>query len=138
MNKIIVADADSLVALAHKNDANHEKARKIAESLRNRAYQIIYPNTAILEAVTTLKRALNLPDRAHLIVRQYLAGAFIIEYVDEKLQTEASKLFDQKASSKQNTIFDALVAVAAKKLQADAIFSFDNWYPKLGFKLASE
>lgn len=136
MNNFVVGDADSLIALAYKDDTNHEKARQIAENLLLRGYQIIYPNTAILEAVTSLKRALNLPDKAHLIVKQYIAGAFIIEYIDEDLQIEAGRLFDEKALSKKNTIFDAIVATTTKKLGADAIFSFDSWYAKLGFKLA--
>lgn len=29
--------------------------------------------------------------------------------------------------SKQNTLFDAVVATIAKELNADAIFSFDEW-----------
>ncbi len=34
--------------------------------------------------------------------------------------------------------FDAVVAACAEKLEADVIFSFDDWYQKLGFKLAEE
>lgn len=46
----------------------------------------------------------------------------------------AYEIFD-KAKSKQNTFFDAIVAATAKKLGAECIFSFDGWYPKLGLKL---
>jgi predicted nucleic acid-binding protein len=34
-------------------------------------------------------------------------------------------------------VFDALVAAVAKKNNADAIFSFDAWYQKQGFKLVT-
>jgi predicted nucleic acid-binding protein len=34
-------------------------------------------------------------------------------------------------------LFDALVATFAKKYNADAIFSFDEWYKNLGFKLVT-
>jgi predicted nucleic acid-binding protein len=34
-------------------------------------------------------------------------------------------------------LFDALVAAVAKKNNADAIFSFDEWYKKLGFTLVT-
>lgn len=138
MNNIIVGDADSLIALAYKDDANHERARKISRDLLDKGYQVIYPNTAILEAITALKRALNLPDKAHLINRQYQAGAFLVEYIDEEIQQEASKIFEEKAISKKNTIFDATIAATAEKLDAAGIFSFDSWYLKLGFKLAGE
>lgn len=138
MNNIIVGDADSLIALAHKDDSNHKKARHLAEYLLSKGYKIIYPNTAILEAITTLKRALNLPEKAHLINRQYLQEAFDVEYLNEEVQKNASQLFEEKAVSKKNTIFDAVVAATAQKLGADEIFSFDSWYPKLGFRLVGE
>ncbi|MDP3732992.1 MAG: hypothetical protein Q8Q91_00480 [Candidatus Daviesbacteria bacterium] len=44
----------------------------------------------------------------------------------------------RKAVSKHNTFFDAIVAATAEKLNADGIFSFDSWYPKLGFKLVDK
>ncbi len=136
-NKIVVGDADSLIALAFKDDANHEKAKKISEQLLSQAYEIVYPNTAILEAITTLRRALNLSDKAQLVNHQYQQGNYTVEYVDEGIQLKASQRW-QKAESKKNTIFDAVVAQTAVKLNADCIFSFDSWYKKLGFKLASD
>lgn len=138
MNSIVIGDADSLIALAHKDDSNHTKARRLSEWLLSKGYQIIYPNTAILEAITSLRQALNLSQRAHLINKQYQAGAFIVEYIGEEIQKKASKIFEEKAVSKQNTIFDAVVVATAEKLRADAIFSFDNWYSKLGFRLVEE
>lgn len=134
-NKIIIGDTDSLVALANSQDANHEKARDIAGKLAEKSYTVIYPNTAILETITVLKRRLNLTDRAELIAKQALAGAFTIIWVDEEIQIKATKLFIDKASSKKNTIFDCIVAVCAQSNSADGIFSFDSWYPKLGLSL---
>lgn len=67
-----------------------------------------------------------------------IAGAFQVEYISADIMKKAAEIFDAKAISKQNTLFDAIVAATAEKLEADAIFSFDDWYPKLGFKLASE
>ena len=134
-NKIVVGDADSLVALVYKDDANHIRAQKISEWLLSVGYEIVYPNTAILEAITALKRSLDLADEAHLINRQYLAGAFTVEYIDKEIQGRASQRFD-KTNSKKNTIFDAVVAETADNLGADYIFSFDAWFPKEGFVLA--
>lgn len=136
-HKIAIGDADSLVALAYQSDANHIRAQKVSQWLLSKGYEIIYPNTAILEAITTLKRSLSLTDEAHLINRQYQARAFNIEYVNEKVQKRASQRFD-KTHSKKNTIFDAVVIEVAIDLGADLIFSFDSWYPKEGFNLAKE
>jgi predicted nucleic acid-binding protein len=135
VTKIIVADADALIALALEEDPHHEKAKTIANRLEGQAYTIIFPITVFPEALTTLKRAFNQPIKAHLINRQLQQGAFHIEYLDAEIMNRASQIFDH-AKSKQNTLFDAIVAATAEKLEADAIFSFDEWYPKLGFTLA--
>ena len=137
MNKLAIGDADGLVALADEKDANHDRAQRVSKWLLDKGYEIIFPNTAILEAITALKRAKNLPEKAHLINRQYKAGAFLVEFINEEIQRRASSRFE-KTVSKKNTIFDAIVIEVAVELQADYIFSFDGWYPKEGFKLAPE
>lgn len=134
-NPIVVADADALIALALENDPNHRRAQQIANSLMKNLVTIVFPVTVFPEAITSLKRAANQPEKAHLINRQYLAGAFQVEYINADIMKKAAEIFDKKAVSKQNTLFDAIVAATAEKLGADAIFSFDNWYGKLGFKL---
>lgn len=136
-SKIVIGDADSLIALAFKDDANHEQAKKISEKLLSLTYEIIYPNTAILEAITTLRRALNLPDKALLVNQQYQQGNITVEYINEVIQLKASQRW-QQADSKKNTIFDAVVAETAVAFNADYIFSFDDWYRKQGFTLTSE
>lgn len=135
MNKIIIGDSDGLIALASKDDYNHRKAVEISAKWIKEGNQVYFPNTVIVETITTLKRGKNLPDKAHLINRQYQQGVFNIIYVDEKIQKRASELFEE-AKSKQNTFFDAIVAICAEYLKADTIFSFDGWYAKLGYKLA--
>ncbi len=136
VDKIIIADADILVSLAYKSDSNHKRARNITEKLSAKLYNIFFPNTAILEAITALKRGLNQPVLANLINQQYQQGSYNIIYIDEKTQLAASRLFEEKSRSKHHTIFDALVATVAEEYSADAIFSFDKWYKELGKKLA--
>lgn len=133
-----MADADALLALALEDDPHHEKAVVIAKMLIENAITMIFPVTVFPEAITTLKRAFNQSEKAHLLNRQYLAGAFQVEYINEDIMKKAAEIFDKKAVSKRNTLFDAIVAATAEKLEAEAIFSFDEWYPKLGFKLVSE
>ena len=133
-SKIVVGDADSLVALADKQDSNNSKAVKITTWLLSKDYEIIYPNTAILEAITALKRAKNLPDKANLIAEQYLEGAFAVQFISEMIQSQATQRFI-KTNSKQDTIFDCLVAEVALELKADFVFSFDKFYTKQGLSL---
>lgn len=133
----VVADADALVALLLEEDPHHDKAVSISRMLIKLEATIIYPVTVFPETITYLKRSLNQTEKAHLLNRQYLAGDFQVEYIDEEIMKRASQIFN-KAVSKQNTLFDAIVAACAEKLEAEYIFSFDSWYPKLGFKLAGE
>lgn len=137
-NPVVVADADALIALALEGDPNHNRAQQIAGLLRKKLVTVVFPVTVFPEAITSLKRAANQPQKAHLLNRQYLAGAFQVEYISEDIMKKAAEIFDKKAVSKQNTLFDAIVAATAERLEADAIFSFDEWYSKLGFKLVSQ
>ena len=136
-SKIVVGDADALIGLSLEEDPHHENAHKIVEFLSKRAFTIIFPLTVFPEAITSLKRAANQPEKAHKLNKEYLDGVFQVEYVGEEIMRRAAEIFD-KAKSKQNTLFDAIVAATAEKLEADAIFSFDDWYVKLGFKLAGD
>mgnify|MGYP001601221613 FL=1 len=138
MSKTIVGDADSLIALVNKEDSNHQKARRVVAGLAEKGYAVVYPNTAILEAITALTRKLDLREKAELIAKQSLAGGFSLVWVDEEIQREALRFQIDNSRSKQNTIFDCLVIACLKKVSAAGIFSFDRWYSKLGFKLAHE
>jgi len=98
---------------------------------------LLFPTTAICEAVTVLRGKLNRPEDASRIVQKFQSGDFPIQAVDHQILTDAAALFHPLAS-KKNTLFDAVVAALAKKLQADAIFRFDGWYKKIGLSLASD
>lgn len=134
---IVIGDSDGLIAILHEEDRNFLKAKKtIAKLLQNDA-RVIFPLTTIAETVTTLKRKLNQPKLAAKVIKQITSGILAIEDTDAELLESALTFFDPK-SSKQNTLFDALVAATAKKLNTKIIFSFDDWYEKLGLKLASD
>ena len=137
MNSLVVADADILVALMLEKDPHHDKAVDISSILVKQGVRIVYPVTVFPEVITTLKRAFNQPEKAHLINKQLMQGIFQISYITPEIMQRASEIFD-KAKSKKNTLFDAIVAATAQNLETDLIFSFDDWYPKLGFKLAGE
>lgn len=134
---IVVGDADSLIALFLDYDANHERAISTLIKLNQARITAIYPNTAIAEAITTLLRKHSNPELVTYLTQQYRDDRFTVEYVDEKIMKLAIEIFNPQGS-KQNTFFDAIVAACAKTLLTDAIFSFDDWYKKLGFKLASD
>ena len=133
---IIIADADAIVAQAYADDASHKQVLLLSQMLEELGAHIIFPSTAISEAVTTLQRKFSDPYLAASTLNLLTEPSIDIENIDEGIIREAKKLFNPNAS-KHNTFFDCIVATVAKKHHADAIFSFDDWYSKLGFKLVS-
>ncbi len=134
---IIIADADAIVAQAIASDSNHHSTLILGQKLEKLRAHVIFPATAITEAITTLQRKFSDPHLAAATLEVFTDSDIVIENVDQEIIREAKKLFDPKAS-KKNTLFDCIVATMAKTHRADAIFSFDEWYTKLGFKLVSD
>src|SRR3989344_3082326 len=134
---VVIGDADVLIALYMEEDGHYNEASKTSNYLHTKGYSVIFPDTAIVEAITSFQRKFSSPKLAGILTDQYKKGVFAVEYVDENIMQLAADLFNPK-SSKKNTFFDAIVASVAKSLNADAIFSFDNWYRKIGFRLASD
>ena len=136
-NTVVVADADILVALYFKNDVLHKKVSSKNRKFLETGVRIIFPNTAIAEGITTLHRKLSNSTAAALLNHHYKKRILDVEYVDEDIMQQAAEFYNPEGS-KKNTFFDAIVASVAKSLGADTIFSFDSWYKKAGFKLASD
>lgn len=133
----IVADADAIVAQAYPDDLNHLLATNIAEKLSKLGAHILYPSTAILEATTVLQGKLNSGATAYGTAVAFTQPNIKIIGVNQETLKEAVNFFSPTIS-KKDTLFDCVVATIAKDKKADAIFSFDKFYKKLGFKLASE
>jgi len=134
---LVIADADALIAFANPDDIHHHRARLVSQSLDQQGIAILFPTTAIIEAVTTLQRKLTKPQIAAFIVDEVKEGTIAIQEVDQDTLIQAVGLF-HPLGSKQNTLFDAVVAALAKRLNADAIFSFDEWYRKIGLTLTDD
>lgn len=77
------------------------------------------------------------PEDAKRILNKFQSGDFPVQVVDHAILTEAGELFNPNGS-KKNTLFDAVVAAIAKRLNANAIFSFDEWYRKIGMTLTDD
>ena len=133
----IIVDADALIALVDQDDAHSQQALALAKQLQEIEAPLLYPATTIVEAVTTLQRKLNKPALVAQLVAGIAAHHFLVETIDDELLNRAAALF-KPYGSKQNTLFDAIVATVATKHKAQAIFSFDDWYAKQGLMLVSD
>jgi len=132
----IIVDSDALIALLNIEDSLASKALKTLEALHIQGARLLYPATTLVETTTTLQRKLSNPSLTTEIVRMIRENQFPVVPVDQEILELAEVLF-KPTGSKQNTLFDAIVAVIAKKLHADAVFGFDKWYEKVGLTLAS-
>lgn len=133
----VIVDADALIALFSEGDIHATHSIELLDCLIADGARLLHPATTIVEAVTTLQRRLNNPAAAAEVVRLVKEAKLTVEPVDDAVLAEVLALFNPHGS-KQNTLFDAVVAAVAKRLGADAIFSFDSWYDKRGFRLVAQ
>lgn len=135
--KTVIVDVDALIALFNRDDLHAARSVELLERLTADGVRLVHPATSIAEAVTALQRRFSNPQATAALVRLVHAGNLTVEPVDAEILAEALALFNPQGS-KQNTLFDAIVAAVAKRLHAAAISSFDEWYAKQGFTLVAE
>ena len=133
----IIGDADGLMSFINPQDAHNQQEKRILSFLESHNATLSFPTTTIAEAITTLIRKEASPPLARQIIEHCRAGNILLTPVDEAVMTTAISFFNPDGS-KKNTIFDAIVAATAKLYQADAIFSFDEWYSKQGFTITDD
>lgn len=136
-SSLVVGDADAIIAQANSEDSNHGEAVRIAQEFVSSQVRVIYPVTAVIEAVTHIQRALSSGATAFGAAQLMIDPAVEVVEVNKQVLTSAVKYFSP-TTSKKNTLFDCVVAATAEEYNADAIFSFDKFYKSKGFKLASE
>jgi hypothetical protein len=83
-----------------------------------------------------LKKNTSPGDSKHILTK-FQSGDFLVQAIVHAILTEVGDLFNPNGS-KKNDFFDAVVAAHAKRLDADAIFSFDEWYRKIGLTLTDD
>lgn len=133
MKKILV-DADALVALAKEDDSNHRKALKIAKSLeKDNLY--LTPFT-IPEVATVLSYRVS-----HKSAKAFLKAARKRNLLELSLTSKAKKMADNiflDQKKKGISWIDCLNIAMIKVHKLNGIFSFDNFYRKMGIKLVKE
>ena len=133
----IIVDADAIIAQVNPSDKHHQAATKISQSLNDMNAQVIYPSTAIAESNAYMQRVLNSTASAYGTAVVFASPGVQVAEVGGETLKHALKYFSP-ITSKKNTLFDCIVAAVAEDYNADAIFSFDAFYKKNGFKLVSD
>ena len=136
--KTVVVDADAIIAQVNTKDENHERAKKIAESLDSSGVKVLYPVTAVTEAVTVMQSKMNSLGTAIDVAEVFARPGYEVVEISQEIYNYAVDKFFSKVSNKRDTMFDCIVASVAEKYKADAVFSFDKFYKRRGFRLVSE
>lgn len=135
--KIVIVDSDAIFAYYNFNDKLNKRATNTFLQLLDRDYLFIYPISVIFEVISLFQRVLSSPSiTAELIELIKNDQLFVHTISTEELRGSAS-LFNP-AGSKKNSLIDCSVAILAKRLKAEGVFSFDEFYSKQGLKLAED
>ena len=133
----IVVDSDAIFARYNPHDPLYDKATSTFQQLIDKGYQLIYPTSVIFEVVSLFQRVLSDPTVTRLQIELIKSGQLSIITVDEIILKQSASLFNP-IGTKKNTLIDCSVVVIAKKIKADGVFSYDNFYAKQGLKLAED
>ncbi|MBM3209240.1 PIN domain-containing protein [Candidatus Shapirobacteria bacterium] len=127
----ILVDADALVALAKGDDANHQKAVKIAAKIKKET--IFLAPLAVAETATVLSYRVS--QKAAILFLKEIRQRQLVEL---PLTIATSRLADEifLAQKKRGISWiDCLNVAMAKQEEIGAIFSFDKFYRQFGLKL---
>lgn len=132
----VLIDADAIVALSKKNDANHFKAQKISKSLCKLGVAFIITNYVFSEVVTVLSQKIGHRESIKFIddIKSDKSDIQVI-WINIELEKLAIEIF-KKQTSKNVSFVDCLNMAVLHRYHWDTIFSFDKIYQKNGFKLA--
>lgn len=137
MTRTVVVDSDSIFALYNPNDPLNTQVTKTFQKLATQGFQLIYPTAVLFEVISLFQRVLPTPKVTAKLIDMIRNDQLFVHVVDADTLKEAALLFDP-AGSKKNTLIDCSVAVIAKKIKADGVFAYDEFYTKQNLKLAKD
>lgn len=137
MVKVVVVDSDAIYALYNPNDPLNTKATQTFQKLIARKIQLIYPSSVFFEIISLFQRVLPTPTVTTKLIEMVKNEELLIHIVDIELLKESAAIF-KPTGSKKNTLVDCSVIAVAKKIKADGVFAYDEFYTKQGLKLAED
>lgn len=129
----IIIDSDALLGLYCPEDAHNAKALKLTKKIEEDGDNVFILPTTLSEFALLASSRIGMEDTQKAVFCLTKQSCQILEITSEMVQG-AAELYGKQAS-KEESLFDCFVMVAAKKLGIDYIFSFDKGYIKNGFNL---
>lgn len=131
----IIVDTDALLGLFNTNDSLHRLSVLTAKKIATKKANIFILPTTLCEFALLASSRIGFKETQKAV--ELLAGSdYLTVELTEKETKEAVSLY-HKQTSKEESLFDCFVMVAAKRIGADGIFSFDKGYVKNGLNLVS-
>jgi predicted nucleic acid-binding protein len=131
MTKLLVVDANVLVALSSERDALHSRAEALSTALAQANAEIVLLDCVVTEALSVLARRLNEQKRSAEFVQRLdsFLQRFPVEdwfWVTNYARGWMPDILDvMRISSGRLNFNDALIAVACRKLGEAVLISFD-------------
>lgn len=135
--KQVVVDSDAIFALYNPNDPLNAKSTHTFQQLIAQSFQLIYPVSVLFEVISLFQRVLPTPKITEKLIKMIQNDELLIYIIDADILKESAGIFDP-AGSKKNTLVDCSVVAVAKKLKANGVFAYDEFYAKKGLKLADD
>ncbi len=133
----VVVDSDAIFALYNPNDSLNTRAIKTFQQLITEGYELIYPTSVIFEIVSLFQRVLPVPTVTSELIEMIRSDQLLVYTVDSDILRQSALLFDPEGS-KKNTLIDCSVVAVAKKIKAEGVFAYDDFYAKNKLNSAEE
>src|SRR6266516_244917 len=111
---LVIVDADAIISFVYIDDENHHRAKQLMQQLVVNDVSLLFPTTAICEAITVLRGKLNRPEDAKRILAKFQSGDFPVQAVDHAILTEAGTLFNPNGSKKKSLLISCSNATFEK------------------------
>lgn len=128
---MIFIDSDVFIGLRVELDVHHKEVESLLECLGD---EILITSWEVIDEVST-KLSYQTSKETAIQFLEYLNQSQIrVEFLDKQTSEVAKRIF-VSLKSKNISMTDCANMAIARKLKITTFFSFDEHYPKNGFKL---
>jgi len=131
-----IIDTDALLGIFRPKDPHNKASLSLLDKLLERNDEIFLLSTTLAEFALLASSRIGMNETKNSIKR-IMASNYSTLDITEEITAKAVELYYEQ-TSKEESLFDCYVMVAAWKIPADYIFSFDKGYGKNGFVLAKD
>ncbi len=129
----VFIDTSGFIAIARRDDANHEAAKAIIEKLRQDRSRLFTTNLVLAETYSLYLRYLVGP-AARAFLKQIDAGrSSAVVRVEEADEAEARRII-YRYVDKDFSLVDAASFAVMKRLAIPAAFTFDRHFEQFGLE----